>query len=156
MGYRAEQLASVLKRALQKIMDEELNDPRVKGHITVSRVKVDTDLTYARIFVSVTPESAETVTMNGLHAANAFIRRRLMSEVELRRMPKLDFRMDVSLKKEQQVLTAIARAMAELSPDKDSQSEDNPDTHDSGSAAADVGETEECSDEPFPADSDQM
>lgn len=118
MSHRTEQIASVLKRALQGIVDHKLSDPRLKGEVTVTKVSIDTELTFAKVLVTISPESAEAVTLAGLQAASGHMRSRLRSEVELRRIPQLDFRIDEALKKERQVLAAIAEAVKDLPPDQ--------------------------------------
>ncbi len=118
MSHRTEQIASVLKRALQKIVDQKLSDPRLKGDVTVTSVGIDTEFTFAKVLVTVSPESAEKVTLQGLTAAAGHVRRLLRSEVEMRRIPQIDFRIDEALKKERDVLAAIAEAVKDL-PDAD-------------------------------------
>ncbi|MCK4873118.1 MAG: 30S ribosome-binding factor RbfA [Phycisphaerales bacterium] len=119
MTHRSEQRSSVLRRGIQRVIDAGLSDPRIKGSITVTRVSVDTELTFAKVYVAISPESSESVTMHGIKAAAKHIRHRLSEVVEFRRLPVLDFRLDVSLRKEQEVLRAIATVMAELEPDED-------------------------------------
>jgi hypothetical protein len=83
-------------------------------------VSVDTELTFARVKVVVVPETAESVTLHGLSSAAGHLRHLLRSAVELRRIPQLDFQLDVGRKQERDVLAAISQAMAELEPTDES------------------------------------
>jgi ribosome-binding factor A len=122
MSHRSEQVASVLKRAVQKIIDRKLSDPRLKGDVTITKLSVDTELTFAKVLVTISPESAERVTLQGLRAASGHVRKLLRDEVEMRRIPQIDFRLDEGLKKERDVLAAIDEAVKDLPEDTPDQS----------------------------------
>lgn len=122
MSHRAEQLSSVLLRALQTAIDD-LSDPRIQGQVTITNVGVDTELTFARVKFVVVPESAESVTLHGLKSAAGHLRHELRSAVELRRIPQLDFQLDAGRKQERDVLAAISQAMSELGPEDGSEEE---------------------------------
>jgi ribosome-binding factor A len=129
MSQRTEQIASVLRRALQRIIDHKLSDPRLKGKVTITQVGIDTEFTFAKVQITISPESAETVTLGGLQAATGHIRSLLRSEIEIRRIPQINFRIDEGLKREQQVLAAINEAVRDLpEPESDPPAEDEENT----------------------------
>jgi len=125
MSHRTEQLASVLQRAVQTILERGLSDPRVKGAITVTSVKVSPDLKNASISVSIFPEEHEAITMHGLRAATRFLRRQTAELVALHRLPEFEFRIDKQIKKEAGVLSAIHKALADIGPE-DADEEEAP------------------------------
>lgn len=114
MTRRAGQVASELRRAVQTILDRGLQDPRItEALITVTEVRVGQDLRNATVMVSIMPEARENLAMHGLRAAAGFIRREVGKLMEIRRVPELTFKLDKSVKKQAEVLEAIARASEE-------------------------------------------
>src|SRR5690606_7228314 len=117
--------------AVQTILTEGLNDPRLEGTlITVTEAHVDDGLSEAVLSVSVVPESKEDLALHGLRAAAGRIRREASDAIELKRAPRLVFRLDRSLKKQAAVLGALAKIVRER--------KDDTHTHmDAGDASAD-------------------
>ena len=71
----------------------ELKDPRVQqGLISIVRVEVTNDLSYATVYVSAMQglEQANTA-VSGLKSAAGFIRRELGRRIKLRHVPELHF-----------------------------------------------------------------
>ncbi|UCD74281.1 MAG: 30S ribosome-binding factor RbfA [Phycisphaerales bacterium] len=113
MSLHTDQVASVIQRAVQAVLTRGLNDPRVRGLVSVTRVNVSPDLSQARVFISVTPAEHEELAMHGLRHAASHIRHAISSTVSLRRLPRLTFHLDESLKKEAAVLAALNRVRRE-------------------------------------------
>lgn len=110
MSVRTDRVNSTLRRALQDAIARGINDPRVRGLITVTGVEVSPDLRNAIVRVSVLPESAQQLTLHGLSSAAGMLRREIGDAVRMRRVPELTFQLDDSLKRQARVLSAIARA----------------------------------------------
>jgi ribosome-binding factor A len=119
MTRRTEQIASTLQRAVQEVLARGLADPRFGGLVTVTSVRVTPDLKTADVLISVLPEEKQDLTMHAIRHAAGHIRHEVGDLVAMRAVPTLNFRADVSLKKQAEVLRAIARASAE-SPATDS------------------------------------
>lgn len=115
MNRRAEQLASEVQRAVQEVLARGLNDPRVGGLITVTGVKVDDDRSVAIVSVSVLPEEKEELTLHGLKAAAAYVRRQVGELVRTRSLPPIEFRLDRSLKRQAAVIRDLAKIDEERS-----------------------------------------
>ena len=126
MSKRPLQLASIIHRAVQSVLSGGLADPRLDAMITVTRVNVSDDLRAATILVSILPESAESRAIHALGDAARFIRREAARNVSLHRMPDLSFKLDKSVKKQTQVLAALAEIERERTPDHP---HDNPPSH---------------------------
>lgn len=105
-----EQVSSVLQRSIQELLTRGLNDPRVRGLISVTKVQVSPDLAQATVFVSILPEEHENTSMKGIISATRFIQTRIGKSVRLRRMPRLTFKLDESLKKQARVHAALQAA----------------------------------------------
>ncbi len=113
MSRRTEKVGAAVQRALQDLLARGLQDPRIKGLITVTRVRVSDDLTTAFVGVSVLPAEHENVTLHGLRSASGFIRRQLGESLTMRKLPALEFQLDRSIKREAEVLAALERVRQE-------------------------------------------
>lgn len=114
MSRRADQVASVLRRALEEVIARGFNDPRIQGLISVTRVSVSADLRNATVGVSVFPHEKGELSVHGLRAAAGHIRRRIGERVSMRAVPQLAFELDESVRKHAEAMKAIARASADL------------------------------------------
>ncbi len=106
-------IAATIDRQLQSLLARGLQDPRIRGLITITKVRVTDDLTTAFISISVLPAEKQALTMHGLKAAAGHIRRELSKTVAIRRLPMLSFQLDESLKREAEVLEALGRVRDE-------------------------------------------
>ncbi len=100
----------MIRRAVQAVLTKGLNDPRVRGLLSVTRVEVSDDLARAAVLVSVVPAEQATLTLHGLQHAARHIQLRVRETVRIRRMPRLVFRLDESIKREAGVYGAIIEA----------------------------------------------
>lgn len=116
MSHRREQLASVLRRAVQGVLTRGLGDPRIRGLITVTEVEVSGDRRDAVVRVSILPEEQQSATFQGLCAATLHVQKLVNEQLDVRRPPHLRFQLDERLKKEAAVLSAIRQAVADLAP----------------------------------------
>lgn len=110
MPQRTDQVASVIRRAVQAVLSKGLNDPRVRGLLSVTRVEVSDDLARAAVLVSVLPAEQADLTLHGLQHAARHIQIRVREMVRMRRMPRLVFRLDESIKREAGIYSAITEA----------------------------------------------
>ena len=89
-GYKIDRISEDIKRELIYIM-RDVKDPRVSGKLlSVVKVDVSNDLSYAKVYVSSLQgvESAQEA-VKGLKSAAGFIRGRLGSALHLRKTPEL-------------------------------------------------------------------
>ncbi len=113
MSRRTEKVASTIQRSLQTILGRGLNDPRVRGLITITKVEVTEDLTRAVVFVSVLPEKHQALTLHGLQSAANYLRRQTGTMMAIRRLPAFFFEIDRGLKREAEVLRALEKVRQE-------------------------------------------
>jgi ribosome-binding factor A len=113
MSVHLEQVSSVLSRAVQEVLLRGLHDPRIRGMISVVRVSVSDDLADATVYVSVMPREHEDLTLHGLRHASPHVRREVGERVRMRRVPRLSFKIDRSVKKQSEILAAINDAVHE-------------------------------------------
>src|SRR5882724_2912363 len=118
MNRRTERVGSTIQKELAVIIQRELNDPRLTGLPSITRVKVSEDLSIADIFITVmgTP-GQQTAALNALKHSAGMMRTRLTKDLSLRQAPFLKFHLDEDLKKElamMELLDQVARENAEL------------------------------------------
>ena len=96
------------------IIMRELDDPRLTGLPSITRVKVSEDLATADVFVTVMgTEGKQTAALNALKHSAGMMRSRLAEMMELRQVPYLKFRLDEELKKEREVLDLLRKIQQE-------------------------------------------
>lgn len=116
MTQRSDQVAGLLRDAVQKVIAKGLHDPRVRGLITVTRVTISDDLRTATAYISVMPDQHRELTMHGLRAAAKHIRHEISDELALRRIPDLMFKPDAAAARQAAVLDALAKVATEPEP----------------------------------------
>ena len=107
MPDRTAQVATVIRAEVQQVLSRGINDPRVRGLISVTRVEVTPDLSEARVYVSILPAEHSELSMHGLRSAAGHIQREIAPAITMKRMPRLSFRLDDSLKKQAELDAAI-------------------------------------------------
>ena len=94
---RIDRISDEVRRELDKIIREDVRDPRVKGTYSVTRADVTRDLRYCKVYVSVFEEALREPLMKALDNAKGFIRRELGRRVQLRYVPELIFESDTNM-----------------------------------------------------------
>jgi ribosome-binding factor A len=100
MSTRMERVEETLRRAIADVLlIGGLRDPRLQGvTFSVTGVKVDADLTLARVFVDILSQGADVdAVLAGLRAAAAAVRHEVKDKVQMRRIPNLRFERDESI-----------------------------------------------------------
>jgi len=87
-----------VKRELAEILRSGLKDPRLGTLTSVVKAEVTQDLKYCKAYISVLgDEEQKKSVMDGLKAANGYIRHLLAQRVNLRLTPELIFKLDDSM-----------------------------------------------------------
>lgn len=96
-GYRINRITSDIKLCLSEIL-KDTKDPRVSRLLSIVKVDVSSDLSYATVYVSAVEGFEETVkSVKALKGASGFLRRELGSRMSLRKVPELRFVADDSI-----------------------------------------------------------
>ncbi len=97
-GFRINRVSEDIKREIIAVI-RELKDPRVMGKmLTVVRVEVSSDASYAKVYVSdFAGIDGAKEAVKGLTAATGFIRREIGAKLHLRKTPELKFIADDSI-----------------------------------------------------------
>lgn len=113
MNRRTEQIESTLRREIGMTIERGLADPRIKGLVSVTSVHLTEDNRTAVVNVSVLPDEHGKTTVGALAHAATHIRTQIAKRIQTRQIPRLQFKLDVSLKKQAQVLATINEVMRE-------------------------------------------
>ncbi|HEX3011486.1 MAG TPA: 30S ribosome-binding factor RbfA [Syntrophomonadaceae bacterium] len=96
---RQERMSIEIKKILAQILKEQIKDPRIDfTAVSVTRVDVPSDLSHARINISVLGDDAkQTETMKALQNARGFVRKELAQQLQVRHAPEIEFKLDKSI-----------------------------------------------------------
>ena len=98
MSYqRIDRISEEVRREVDRIIREELSDPRIGGTFSVTRADVTRDLRYAKIYVSVLEDDKREDLMKALKSASGYIRRALGKGILIRYSPELSFVSDQNI-----------------------------------------------------------
>jgi len=116
-------VGSTIRQELALIILHELNDPRVKGMPSITRVKVSEDLSVADVYVTVMgSEGQQNTVLSALRHSAGMMRTKLTKSLSMRTVPYLKFHLDENLKKEIAVLELL-RKVSEENAQRDRQRE---------------------------------
>src|SRR5436305_11871626 len=108
---RMERVNHALREELSRLIQRELKDPRVAGLVSVTDVETASDLSQAKVYVSVLGEPEERAeTLKTLAHAAGFFRSMLAERMSTRTVPQLDFRLDDSLERGDRILRLMREA----------------------------------------------
>jgi len=93
MPNRVDQLNSLIMQYLAQIIEQEVDISR-DILITVTKVETSKDIKYARVFVSIIPESQRGTILKKLEASKIGIQRVLAQKMMTKFTPKLRFIID--------------------------------------------------------------
>ena len=97
MSIKTERIANVLVKEISDILQNEVHDKDIK-FVTITAIKVDTDLSLAQVYCTVFDTSKKDKCLNDLNAAKGFIKTELAKrKLEIRRIPDLRFIYDESI-----------------------------------------------------------
>ena len=100
---RIDRISEEVRHALDKIIRENVKDPRVRGTWSITRAEVTRDLKYCKVRVSVLEDDARSDLIKALKNAAGFIRYELGRAVDLRATPQLLFEEDRNMEYAQHI-----------------------------------------------------
>ena len=102
---KRQRLAGIEKemaRVISKVLMEEVKNPKVKGLVSVTNVRVTEDLKFADVYFSIlssvndTPADRESI-LEGLNEIKGFLRKKVAEEIEIRYIPEIRVKIDDSI-----------------------------------------------------------
>ena len=116
---RTERVNVLLRQYISEIIARDMKDPRLASIITIVRVGASKDFRHAKVYTSVMADSLESSsTIETLNSASGFIRRELLPRLSLKNVPYLNFVLDNSIEKGNELLGKISEVISHESGDK--------------------------------------
>ena len=95
---RMERVNGLLRQEIAALVANGLNDPRLRGLISITQVRVASDLRSARVYVSVMgADDLRDDALAGIQSAASYLRRELRDRIALRYIPFLTFELDETM-----------------------------------------------------------
>ena len=118
-GYRINRITSDIKLCLSELL-REVKDPRVSKLLSIVKVDVSSDHSYATVYVSAIEGYEQTVSsVKALKGAAGFLRRELGAGLSLRKVPELRFVADDSIEQS----ANISRIIESLNEERENEKE---------------------------------
>lgn len=107
-GFKLNRVTSDIKICLSELL-REVKDPRVSKLISIVKIDVSGDMSYASVYVSAIEGSEKTKeSVKALNkSASGFLRRELGARMKLRKVPELKFIADDSIEKSSEIISVI-------------------------------------------------
>ncbi|MBO4432961.1 MAG: 30S ribosome-binding factor RbfA [Clostridia bacterium] len=107
-GFKINRVTSDIKICLSELL-REVKDPRVSKLISIVKLDVSGDMSYASVYVSAIEGSEKTKeSVKALNkSANGYLRRELGARMKLRKVPELKFIADNSIEKSSEIISVI-------------------------------------------------
>ncbi len=120
---RQEKFARVIKEAVSSAIHDGLNDPRIAGLISVTKVEMAPDLRGADVFLSIFggDETAQRRTFTAIEHARSRIQSLVAGELASKFCPVLHFKKDEVFKKTLETMRLIDEASRKFRDDEVSQ-----------------------------------
>ena len=99
---RPARVADAIRTEIGQLLLQKINDPHLQ-HVTIAKVVVTDDLRHARIFYSIFGDESATQVAAGLARAKGFIRSHLAKELQMRYVPDLEFKQDLTFSRQEEL-----------------------------------------------------
>lgn len=120
MSYqRIDRISEELRREVDRIIREEVHDPRVQGTWSITHADVTRDLSYAKIYISVLEDENRAPLLAALKNAAGFIRRELRHSMIIRYAPELLFIQDSNIEYGIHIATVLKQVNAGVESEND-------------------------------------
>lgn len=96
MSIRLERISDELIKQISFIIKEDVKNKDI-DFVTITDVKVNNDLSQAKVYFTVLDENKKDITLNALKSASGFIRHELFDRMDIRQIPELIFTYDESI-----------------------------------------------------------
>lgn len=124
MSYqRIDRISEHVRREVDRIIREDLSDPRIQGTYSVTRADVTRDLRYAKIYVSILEEENRKPMMAALKKAAGFVRHQLGEQMIIRYAPEILFELDNNIEYGIHIASVLKQVQAEEDAGEESDEE---------------------------------
>ena len=98
--FRVERVGHLIQEKIGALIVEgKIKDPRVNPFLSITRVQVSGDFSWAEVYVSTFKQETNLARgVLGLQSAAGFIQSQLAKEIKIRQTPRLRFHEDLSIR----------------------------------------------------------
>lgn len=108
MSIKLDRLSSIFSKEISKIINFDIKDSNITM-VSVTDVKISSDLSYAKVYISMVIIKNKNTTIQALNKAKGFIKSELSKRIKVRKIPDLEFIYDDSLDKGQKIEEILKR-----------------------------------------------
>ena len=119
---RSHRIGDFIQRELAALIRSEVKDPRLSSFLTIAEVRVNDDLSHARIFITALDDRGPA-SVEILNRVAGFLRSQLLKRMRTRVIPQLQFVYDTTAEKGAQLSALIDAAVRD---DRDKHKDDDP------------------------------
>ncbi len=94
-SFRKKRVQELIRETISDLILKNVKDPRVQG-VTITEVRMSQDLKIANVYFSSLADGQNERRLDGLNAAEGFIRMQLKKELSLKYIPQLKFHYDTA------------------------------------------------------------
>jgi ribosome-binding factor A len=101
---RKQRVAAIEKemtKVISNVLFEELKNPRIRGMVSVTNVRVTQDLKFVDVSFSILPMTGQKVNreaiLKGLNETKGYFRKRIGEEIKIRFIPEVRVHLDDSI-----------------------------------------------------------
>ena len=111
MTRRLDRVCVLLRQELSLLISSELHDPRLSSVVSITQVKISSDLKQAKVYVSVLGDDDDKqLSLKALKSAAGYLQKELRDSLpSFRSMPRLNFFIDESIEQGSRVLEVMRR-----------------------------------------------
>ena len=110
MADRTQRIQSVIGKNITEIIQFEVKNPHI-GFVTIQEVKVSTDFSYAKVYVSFLGSKNPQENLQALNKCKGFIRSSLAKKLDIRKTPEITFVFDDSYEKAEHLEELIKKGL---------------------------------------------
>lgn len=110
MADRTQRIQSVIGKNITEIIQFEVKNPHI-GFVTIQEVKVSTDFSYAKVYVSFLGSKNPHENLQALNKCKGFIRSSLAKKLDIRKTPEITFVLDDSYEKAEHLEELIKKGL---------------------------------------------
>ena len=110
MSVKIERLEHIFVEQISQILMLEIKDERIR-FVTVTACSITSDLSFAKVYVTVLDDTSKNSVLKLLNKASNFIERELSKRVDIRKMPNITFVYDESIAYAQNIEKIIESTM---------------------------------------------
>ena len=123
---RSERMGDEIRRILAGLIQRKLSDPRINEQVSITGVNLSRDLSLARVYYSVYgDDEARQGAAEAFDKAGGFLRRELASQLRSRKVPRLLFIEDQSIRAGEVIDALIRKVRAEDQAEAGGQGEED-------------------------------